>query len=114
QYPKGCVAGHFVSTLTTGLNTLSGSQCWPNVRAAMMRSGLGRVQVASFKQLLVVDYIFGPKLGHDPLHNLRAQTSTGIIVAEMTEARDARQWVAGVRGKRRIGRLMNDALRSNI
>jgi len=48
---------------------------------------LGRLQVACFEQLRVVDYIFGPKLPHYPLHNLRTETgSIRIIVAEMTEA----------------------------
>jgi hypothetical protein len=67
------------------------------------------------KQLRIVDYILGPKLPHYPLYILRPEAiSMGMFVAELTEAHDPRVWVAGVWGKRRIGRLMNDALRCNI
>jgi hypothetical protein len=37
-----------------------------------------------------------------------------MFPAELTQTRDPGIWIAWVWGKGRIGRLMNDALRSNI
>jgi hypothetical protein len=79
------------------------------------RSGIGTPQLGSLKQLRVAGYILDPKLPHHPLHILWPETiSIRMFAAKLTQARDPRIWVARVWGKGRVGRLMNDALRSNI
>jgi hypothetical protein len=79
------------------------------------RSGIGTPRLGSFKQFRIAGYVFDPKLPHHPLHIIGPEaTPIRMFVAELTQARDPRIRVARVWRKGRIGRLMNNALRSNI
>jgi hypothetical protein len=112
--PREVHAGRRGLVCLTGLAAVNLYFWWP---IESSRSRIRTPKLGSFKQFWVADDVFDPKLPHHPLDIIRLKAKTiRMAVAELSQACDSavRLASAGVWGKGRIGRLMNNALGSNI
>ena len=96
----------------TGLAAVNLYFWWP---IEPSRSRIRTPQFGSVKQFWVAAYVFDPELSHHLLDIIRLKvTAIWMAVAELTHARDPAVCLARVWGKGCIGRLMNNAMGSNI